>query len=459
MLDFRPLEIICRDRFLPYMAKRSQTCDRTFTNLFCWQDYYHTLYAEYEGWMVVRVNINGERRVAYVVLSQEDEPYYPDIIPLVEEDADRLEQPLSLIGLAESECEMLQRQLPGEFLFDKNRDFADYIYRVEDLRLLKGRKYAQKRNHVNKFKSLYAYHYEPLTVDHIEDCMRLERSWTSQHTDLESAQAEFETIQRAFRHFEELQLRGGVLYVDNRIVAFTYGSAINPEMFCTHVEKADIRYEGVYQMINHQFALHLPENFLYINREEDLGVPGLRKSKMSYEPFRLAYKAQAMKSTSDMHDIVRIWHRCFGEDDSVYPFLARYYFNDFTEVERLDGQVVSMVSMIPCHTDCGFGVYLYGVATDPEYQHRGISSKLILRSLEKCKKLDAAFIFLIPSEDRLVPFYGRFGFKPAETRALFHSDMDLGTGDTKKDRILVLSLIDSWKRESLPELLNCTPML
>ena len=130
------------------------TCDRTFTNLFCWQHYFHTSWTEVNDWLVVRAYINGERRAAYIVFSKSDTPDYSEILPLLEADAAMLGLPLTLMGLAECECEMLRCQYPDAFLFDKNRDFADYVYLAENLRMLKGRKYAQKRNHVNKFKSL-----------------------------------------------------------------------------------------------------------------------------------------------------------------------------------------------------------------------------------------------------------------------------------------------------------------
>lgn len=459
-LQFQPVEIQHRAILLPYLRKKSQTCDRTFTNLFCWQRYYRTQWVETDGWLVVRAHINGERKAAYIAISQDDTPDYSKIIPLLEADAAQNDQPLSLMGLSDDECALLQQQFPDTFVFDRNRDFADYIYRADDLRMLRGRKYAQKRNHVNKFNSLYSYHYEPITSNNIADCLQLEESWIAQHGHDESASAEYDTIQLAFKHFEELELIGGALYVDQQIVAFTYGSAINDHLFCTHVEKGDIRYEGIYQMINQLFAQHLPEKYIYINREEDLGIPGLRKSKLSYEPEFMAYKTTALKLSPEMHDMMQIWSKCFGESDlSIYPFLSRYYFNHCSIYEKKDGKVVSMAFMVPCQTDLGLGAYLYGVATDPEYQHQGISTKLIHKILEKCKKNGCAFSFLIPAEKGLIDFYSRFGYQTTDTRALFHCDMDLGTGDTKKDRIIVLPLDDSFRIENLSATLECYPML
>lgn len=459
-LTFRPVEIQHRDIFQPYLTKTSQTCDRAFANTFCWQHLFHTQWAESNGFLVIRAFINGERRAAYILVSQEDIPPYANILPALEADAASLDQPLTLMGLNKNECDTLQRQLPRQFFFDRNRDFADYIYNIEDLKTLKGRKYAPKRNHVNKFKSLYDYHYEAITEENIADCRQLEEDWISQHAEDDSAQAEYLTIQNAFQHFEALGLFGGALYVHDKLVAFTYGSAIRDNIFCTHVEKADIHYEGVYQMINYLFAQHLPEQFTFINREEDMGIAGLRKSKTSYHPAMLAYKHTALKLNDEMRDIIHIWKKCFGEDDpSVYTFLSRYYFNHCTLLEKADGHVVSMVFMIPCQTPFGLAAYLYGIATLPEYQHQGISGRLIRRMLEKCRQNGVIFTFLIPADEELKDYYAKFGYMNTQMNAVFESDMDLGTGDTKKDRIMILPFDESFRIENLSGTLECRPML
>ena len=459
-LQFHPVEVRHRDILQPYLMKSSRTCDRTFANIYCWQHLFRTQWTEANGFLVIRAFINGERRAAYILVSQEDTPTYKNIIPAVETDAAKLDQPLTLMGLSDTECEILRLQFPGQFLFDQNRDFADYIYNIEDLKTLKGRKYAQKRNHVNKFKSLYNYHYKPITKENIADCLQLEETWISQHSEDESAQSEFHTIQNAFQHFEELNLFGGTLYVDGKLVAFTYGSAISKDIFCTHVEKADIQYEGAYQMINYLFAQHLPEPYKFVNREEDMGLVGLRKSKTSYHPTMLAYKSIALMLNDEMQSIIHVWEKCFGEaDKSIYTFLSRYYFNHCTALEKVAGQVVSMVFMIPCQTPFGLAAYLYGISTLPEYQRQGISSRLIRQMLEKCRQEGAVFSFLIPEDDGLKNYYTRFGYLRTQTNAVFVSDMDLGTGNTKKDRIMVLPLDDTFQIENLSKTLECRPML
>ena len=125
----------------------------------------------------------------------------------------------------------------------------------------------------------------------------------------------------------------------------------------------------------------------------------------------------------------------------------------------VDGHVVSMVFMIPCQTSFGLAAYLYGIATLPEYQQQGISSRLIRRMLEKCRQNGATFTFLIPADDRLKDYYAKFGYLSTLTNALFESDMDLGTGDTKKDRIMILPFDNTFRIENLSETLECRPML
>lgn len=460
MLEFKPITINDKPEIDPYLKKNSQTCDRTFANLFCWQHHYRTQWAEFNGWLVIRACINGERRLAYIPLALNDSPDYTVILPALAEDAQKHDQTLTLMGLSDSECEMIENVCGKCFIFDKNRDFADYVYLSENLSTLKGRKYAQKRNHVNKFKSLYPYRYEPITESNKHLCLALEETWSKNHNDDGSAEAESMAIRKALDNFEELGLDGGALFVDDEIVAFTYGSELNEHTFCTHVEKANIEYDGVYQMINYLFAQHLSERYKFINREEDLGIAGLRKSKLSYEPEHLEYKTTALLLNDDMHDIMNVWHRCFGEDDNtVQQFLSRYYFNHCSFLERADGRIVAMLFVIPCQTNFGKAAYLYGIATDPEYRNRGFSTKLMNQFLERCKKEDFRFAFLIPEDKSLTNFYSRFGYRETSTRVEFKSDLNLGTGIAENDTALILPLNDDCTGAFEGDSIVCTPML
>lgn len=460
MLKFKSVEIKDIPVLNSYLRNSSITCDRTSVNLFCWQHFYRTEWTEYNNWLIIRAFINGERRAAYIPVSKNSTPNYHEIIPILLENASLCNETLTLMGLNKNECDILEKNFKNQFIFDNNRDFADYIYLVEDLKSLKGRKYSQKRNHVNKFKSLYNYRYEPIDKNNIKDCLELEDFWINQHNGDEGAVSENQVIKKAFQNFETLGLLGGALYVDDKLVAFTYGSAINNEMFCTHVEKADINYNGVYQMINHLFAQHIPDNFIYLNREEDMGLKGLRKSKMSYEPYKLNYKTTALFKNQDMNDIINIWKQCFGEDDDyVYPFLSRYYFEHCSFTKRIDGHIIAMLFVIPCETSIGMAAYIYGVATLPEHQYKGYSSEIMQDFISKCKNEKYDFAFLIAEDTNLEKYYEKFGFSKTKTNVIFNSDLNLGTGEPSKDLAMILPMNDNFNVLNYSESIECKPIL
>ena len=150
---------------------------------------------------------------------------------------------------------------------------------------LSGKALQSKRNHVNKFEKSYDYTFEPITGENAMECMALERTWLREHgSEADGEDKEEEVIHRLLTHFEELQLSGGILRVEGKIVAFTIGSPINETTFGVHIEKARRDYDGAFTMINKLFAATIPEQYTYVNREEDLGIEGLRQAKLSYKP-------------------------------------------------------------------------------------------------------------------------------------------------------------------------------
>ena len=148
---------------------------------------------------------------------------------------------------------------------------------------------------MNKFKRTYNYKYTPLTVDLIPHCLELEEKWCEEHgcEEEESLINERKALNIALRNFDALGLVGGALWVDDEIVGFTYGAPVNHDTFAVHIEKADSHIDGSYNILNQEFARHIPEQYVYLNREEDLGIPGLRKAKLSYRPVILLEKGYA----------------------------------------------------------------------------------------------------------------------------------------------------------------------
>lgn len=273
-----------------------KNCDYSFANICSWRFLYNTEFAVVDNLLLIRFWIENKTRVAYMTPTGQGN--LQRAIELIE--ADSLEQghPLCMLGVTPDAKEELEKAIPNGFFYIPERDYFDYIYLREDLATLKGKKLQAKRNHINNFNRKYTYEYIPITPDRISECIQLESEWYKiNRTDKaeEDLDDERRSMIYALNHFEELGLIGGAIRVENRIIAFSFGSPINHDTFGVHVEKADIRYEGAYAVINKEFAAHLPECYRYVNREEDLGIPGLRQAKLSYNPYILLEKSAAIK--------------------------------------------------------------------------------------------------------------------------------------------------------------------
>ena len=219
-----------------------------------------------------------------------------DALHALLKDSEEKSRPVQMFGVTREGCERMEACMPGLFSFEPRRDDWDYIYYSQDLAALSGKKYHSKRNHISKFKRLYSYVYEDITEENAGECLQMAAIWRDKsHKDGNSSDyvQEFEAIRLALTEKSELGLLGGLLRVDGRVIAFTIGEELNPEVFVLHFEKALTEYEGAYAMINHEFASRRLLCYKYINREEDMGLPGLRKAKLSYHPAFLLEKYTA----------------------------------------------------------------------------------------------------------------------------------------------------------------------
>ena len=180
---------------------------------------------------------------------------------------------------------------------------ADYVYESEKLATLSGKKLHSKRNHVNKFKIVYAdrWSYEPISEDNLEECVQTGLKWRNENgcEEDEEKNAELCVTLNSLRLFKELDLVGGALRVDGKIIAFTIGEPLSEDTFVVHIEKALGEIEGAYTMINQQFVQHACMDYKYVNREEDTGSEGLRKAKRSYRPAFMVEKGWVREKTQD----------------------------------------------------------------------------------------------------------------------------------------------------------------
>lgn len=298
-IDFKPITIDDKEVITSFtLPSPLRNCDLAFSNMCSWRFLYQSEYAVYKNFLLIRFYIEekNKKRIAYMrPIGNGD---FRDALLQLEEDSWQHGHPLLMLGVTPISKDLLEEAFPGEFSYIPERDYFDYIYLREDLATLKGKKFQAKRNHVNKFKKQYAYEYEPLTAELVPECLEFEAKWYKANRtddDLEELTDERKSMIFALNHFKELNLLGGAIRIDHKLVAFTFGSPINQDTFGVHVEKADTDYDGAYSIINQEFASRIPEQYVYVNREEDLGIPGLRKAKLSYNPTILLPKAAVIK--------------------------------------------------------------------------------------------------------------------------------------------------------------------
>ena len=294
MIDFKSVTLKDRDlltsSILPSTRRDSNL---SFANLCCWQFLNCSSYAFIDDQLVIRFCF-PEHQTVYTLPAGEKAG--EKAIRCLAHQAMEEGLPLYLYGVLPAMHDELEGLFPEVFEFRSNRDHFDYLYLRTDLAELRGKNYQPKRNHVNKFRKTYDYRFTPMTVEMVPDCISMYDLWCEERRCSEEVSLTYErqALIYGMEHFRELGLEGGVLWVEGKIIAFTFGCAVNRDTFCIHAEKALKDYEGAYNAINQDFACHLSTHFIYLNREEDLGIPGLRKAKLSYRPVTILQKGLAV---------------------------------------------------------------------------------------------------------------------------------------------------------------------
>lgn len=291
MIEFTKITPQSRNIFdLYYSYKTIQNCETAFANLCSYSFLFHGEYAIVNDLLITRVHYDYNKEICYhcpIGLGDKVE-----LVNMLIKDSIENNYKLKLI----LDCkEVIQVHFSDVFEIEDKREFYDYLYLRESLETLSGKKLQAKRNHCNKFEKLYDYKYLDITSENIYSCIDFAKQWLTKTLEInseekESYENEFKVIEYFAENFEQLELIAGAIMVDDDIVAFTLGSKINNNTFCTHIEKANKDYDGAYAIINREFAKRLPKQYIYINREEDLGLEGLRKAKLSYNPIKLIEK-------------------------------------------------------------------------------------------------------------------------------------------------------------------------
>ncbi len=287
MLNYKPISIQDKKSFDQIvMPLNSQICAHSFSDLFMWKFVYNTEMCIEDGFVFIKQQFS-QFPCFFAPIGTGD---FKEAIEKIKQTAKELNAPFKLCVVNKEQKQEIEKLDLG-FEFIENRDNEDYIYTSESLITLAGKKLHSKRNFINRFKQAYdgRWSYEDMTNDNKREMFAFHIKWCKINDNLTNDEIKGETgaLATLMKNSDTLDAKGGILRLDNEIIAITIGSKPTEEMFIVHIEKADHRIAGAYQMINNQFAIHNFETSKYINREEDLGSEGLRKAKLSYNPIFL----------------------------------------------------------------------------------------------------------------------------------------------------------------------------
>lgn len=294
MIDFQPFALTKKDAYNKFLQNAGQRgCEYSFVNLYLWGRQSGAFIGDH---LVFFSQFNRKSVYLFPIGMGDKKP----VLDAIMEDARQRGIPCRFTGLTQDDCALLEHLYPGKLRYHFDRDTFDYVYAIEDLALLKGRKYQRKRNHLNRFWKNHPDHIlEPICENNLSEVDALIQRWYAMRLE-ENPHADYHmeraALQKALANYEALELEGLLLKCGGEPVAMTIASRLNTNTFDVHFEKALDIADGAYAAINNGFAGYLQEKYpeiQFLNREDDMGLEGLRKAKLSYCPAHMVEKSWA----------------------------------------------------------------------------------------------------------------------------------------------------------------------
>ncbi len=288
MLSFKKIDFsdipLLRAYFDSYPARQ---CDRAVGSTVMWRDYFNNRYAVIDGTIILSAKFKNKICFSFPIGRNIDAA-----LDAIEEYCASLNIPIVFCSVNNNDLSVLLEKYP-ESEIDADRDWFDYLYEKDAIMNLVGRKYATPRNHINKFKKLYGdYSFKPVEKADIPELIEFTRNFTFHAEKDESANLELQMCIEVLQNYDAYGMLGGILKLSDKIIGYSISEIIGDTLFC-HIEKADISFAGAYQMLTNQFLRMYAsdDGIKFVNREEDCGDEGLRKSKLSYNPIELIEKS------------------------------------------------------------------------------------------------------------------------------------------------------------------------
>ncbi|RJR24091.1 MAG: DUF2156 domain-containing protein [Desulfobacteraceae bacterium] len=285
---FKPIELSDREIFFKYFkVDHPGISELSFTNLFVWRNRYRPVWTQHGGCLLILCYPEGDTPFALPPVGLGDKPAAIEY----------LFNALEKSGLQAKICRVPEAFInayidPDRFTWIADRDNSDYVYTTLDLIELSGNRLHKKKNHINQFKRNNSFEYRPMDLEAVECVVEMQEEWCQLKACVENQElmSEDYAIKESLTHFEELEMKGGVILINKRVEAFSMGELLTQDTAVIHFEKANPNIQGLYAAINQLFCQNAWSHIAFINREQDLGKEGLRRAKESYRPHHMVNK-------------------------------------------------------------------------------------------------------------------------------------------------------------------------
>jgi len=288
MNEFKPIRLSDRDNFNGFFSEDPPVISElTFTNLFMWRHCYQTLWRTWNDCLLVIMRPGNQPPFGLPPVGRGDKAealeFLLDYLREVSVDA-------RICRISE---DFIAKYLDRDrYTIFEDRDNSDYVYLTQELAELPGNKFHKKKNHVSKFLKNYQFEYRRLDDELVENVLHMQEQWCELKDCLANPNllAEDRAVYEALTNHNSLGFTGGAILIGSKVEAFTLGEGLNSDTAVIHIEKANPEIPGLYAAINRLFCEDALLEFTYVNREQDLGVEGLRKAKQSYHPHHMVKK-------------------------------------------------------------------------------------------------------------------------------------------------------------------------
>lgn len=277
-----------------FNACECHTATCTFLANYTWRDNYDLRYEEIGDFLCVSGQAKGDEKAKPIMLlpmakdGSWSDAAYRDVILEAKKRFEAEGRKLYIVSMSAEEKAFLESIFPEQMKFDHDEDMDEYVYLKEKLITLSGRALHKKKNHMNYFLKTYDYVVKEVTPDMMEEVMAFVTSHKiekdAEGEELDSLHMEEDAIRRYLDHTNEENVYSVAIYIEEELVAVALGERLNHDTAAEHFEKADDDYRGLYQVICSEFCKKLPEEIVYVNREEDMGLENLRKAKEALRP-------------------------------------------------------------------------------------------------------------------------------------------------------------------------------